>query len=272
MSVTDYAIKIEKLWLKYSKQELLTKNEQQLLLEIIDKIDDGIIKISYLDSSNNWAANEWVKKTILLYFSIMENVHIKSGNNISYDKIPLKFYNWSNDKLKNHAIRIVHGATIRYPSYIGKKTVIMPSFINVGAYIDDGCMIDTWATIGSCAYIGKNCHISGGAGIGGVLEPVNSKPTIIEDNCFIGARSEIVDGIVIGSGSTIAMGVYIGPSTKIVNRDTGEISYGFIPPKSVVVPGALPGKNNVSVYCVVIVKQADESTKKKVRLNELLRT
>src|SRR3990167_6575673 len=212
---------------------------------------------------NKWVVNHWIKKAILLFFKIHDNQLIDATYTKFFDKIPLKL------TLKDNHIRIVPGAIVRQGAYIGPKTVLMPCFVNIGAYIDSECMIDTWATIGSCAQIGRQVHISGGAGIGGVLEPLQASPTIIEDDCFIGARSEVVEGMIIGAGSVISMGVYLGQSTKIYNRQTGEVSYGRIPPGSVVVSGNLPSDDGkYSLYCAVIVKQVDEKTRRKVSLNE----
>ncbi|QCI27155.1 2,3,4,5-tetrahydropyridine-2,6-dicarboxylate N-succinyltransferase [Buchnera aphidicola] len=239
--------------------------------ETIHLLDCGILKISE-KISNNWITNQWLKKAILLYFCIKKNKIIPGIKNNFYDKIDLKYKNIQKDKIKKNNIRIVPPATIRKGSFIGKNSVLMPCYVNIGAYIDENTMIDTWATIGSCAHIGKNVHISGGVGIGGVLEPIQNNPTIIEDNCFIGARSEIVEGVIIEKGSVISMGVYIGQSTKIYNRETDEITYGRIPSGSVVVSGTLPSKNKkYNLYCAVIVKKVDEKTLKKVGINQLLR-
>jgi len=196
-----------------------------------------------------------------------------SGDTPWYDKVPSKFAGWTEQDYQNAGFRAVPNCTVRYGSYIAKNVVLMPSFVNLGAYVDNGTMIDTWATVGSCAQIGKNCHISGGTGIGGVLEPLQAGPVIIEDNCFIGARSEVAEGVIVGEGSVISMGVFLGKSTKIVNRDTGEIIYGKVPPYSVVVPGSLPNEDpsKPSLYCAVIVKQVDEKTRSKTSINDLLR-
>lgn len=239
---------------------------------IINTLDCGGIRVAE-NISNEWICNEWIKKAILIAFKIKKNQLIDNNFTKYYDKLDLKFTNYSQEMLDKEKIRIVPNAIARKGAYIGKNTILMPSFINIGAYIDDNCMIDTWATIGSCAQIGKNVHISGGVGIGGVLEPLQSNPTIIEDDCFIGARSEIVEGVIIGKGSVISMGVYIGKSTKIYNSITNEVSYGIIPPYSVVIPGSLPNpKQNFSTYSAIIIKKVDENTRKKVSINELLRT
>lgn len=237
----------------------------------INLIDQGVLKIS--EKKNGiWITNQWIKKAILLYFKIQKSTLINESKNIYYDKIPLKYENITKEELKKKNIRIVPSAIIRKGSFIGNNTILMPCFINIGAYVNQGTMIDTWSTVGSCAYIGKNVHLSGGVGIGGVLEPIQHNPTIIEDNCFIGARSEIVEGVIVEEGSVISMGVYIGQSTKIYNRTTQEITYGKIPAGSVVVPGTLPSKDKkYNLYCAIIVKTVDHKTLKKIEINQLLR-
>lgn len=240
----------------------------QIIKKVIKLLNKGEIRVSE-KINNNWITHQWIKKAILIFFRIQNNLIIE---NRYFDKVPIKFSNYDVSKFKKLNCRIVPPATIRYGAYISSNTVIMPSYINIGAYIGKGSMIDTWSTIGSCAQIGKNVHISGGVGIGGVLEPIQSNPTIIEENCFIGARSEIVEGVIIEKNSVISMGVYIGQSTKIYDRDEGKIFYGYVPSGSVVVPGNLPSKNgNYSLYCAVIVKKVDEKTLKKVGINYLLR-
>ncbi|WP_343128330.1 2,3,4,5-tetrahydropyridine-2,6-dicarboxylate N-succinyltransferase [Buchnera aphidicola (Takecallis taiwana)] len=239
--------------------------------QAINLLDCGILKISE-KSAGTWITHQWLKKAILLYFCIKKNKITTGLKNTFYDKIDLKYQNTSKEELKKNNIRIVPPATIRKGAFIAKNTVLMPSYINIGAYVNEGTMIDTWSTVGSCAYIGKNVHLSGGVGIGGVLEPIQNNPTIIEDNCFIGARSEIVEGVIIEEGSVISMGVYIGQSTKIYNRKTDEIIYGRVPAGSVVVPGTLPAKNKkYNLYCAVIVKQVNTKTLKKIEINQLLR-
>ena len=221
---------------------------------------------------DKWIVNQWVKKAVLLSFRLEENSFIKGGFTNYYDKVDSKFADVSSRDFREMGVRVVPPATVRKGAYIAPGVVLMPSYVNIGAYVDSGTMVDTWATVGSCAQIGKNVHLSGGVGIGGVLEPIQAAPTIIEDNCFIGARSEVVEGVIVGSGSVISMGVYIGQSTRIYNRNTGEITYGYIPPGSVVVSGNLPSSDGqYSLYCAVIVKQVDEKTRGKVGLNELLR-
>ncbi|XBC37858.1 MAG: 2,3,4,5-tetrahydropyridine-2,6-dicarboxylate N-succinyltransferase [Buchnera aphidicola (Meitanaphis microgallis)] len=239
--------------------------------QTISMLDQGMLRTSE-KIQGNWYTHQWIKKAILLYFLIQKNSLIKNNTMRYYDKIELKYSKYQEEHFLRDKIRIVPPASIRYGSFIGKNTILMPSFINIGAYIDTGTMIDTWATVGSCAQIGKNVHLSGGVGIGGVLEPLQCNPTIIEDNCFIGARSEIVEGVIVESGSVISMGVYIGQSTKIYDRNKKTVSYGKIPKGSVVVPGSLPSKNNDhNLYCAVIVKNVDEKTLKKVQINQILR-
>lgn len=237
----------------------------------IEMLDSGTARVAE-KKGGKWVINEWLKKAVLLYFRIEDNRFIKGGFTNYWDKVPSKFSDCNSHDFRNGGVRVVPPAAVRKGSHVASGTVLMPSYVNIGAYIDSGTMVDTWATVGSCAQIGKNVHLSGGVGIGGVLEPVQASPTIIEDNCFIGARSEIVEGVVVAEGSVISMGVYIGQSTKIYNRETGEITYGYIPPGSVVVSGNLPSKDGAySLYCAVIVKQVDARTRSKVGINELLR-
>lgn len=239
--------------------------------EIIDQLDSGKLRIAE-KINGQWQVNEWLKKAVLLYFRIHDNEVMRSGMTQYFDKVPLKYNHLSHEEFVSGGVRIVPPATARRGAFIASGTILMPSYVNIGAYIDSGTMIDTWATVGSCAQIGKNVHISGGAGIGGVLEPLQSNPTIIEDNCFIGARSEIVEGVIVEEGAVISMGVFIGQSTRIYHRKTGEIIYGRVPAGSVVVSGNLPGSDGkYSLYCAVIVKQVDAKTRAKVSLNELLR-
>jgi 2,3,4,5-tetrahydropyridine-2-carboxylate N-succinyltransferase len=221
---------------------------------------------------NDWQINQWLKKAVLLYFRTHDSELMDGGVTQFFDKVPLKFTTQNEAELEQAGIRVVPGTIIRTGTFIASNVILMPSFVNMGAYIDSGTMIDTWATVGSCVQVGKNVHVSGGAGLGGVLEPLQANPTIIEDNCFIGARSEIVEGVIVEAGSVISMGVYIGQSTKIYNRMTGEVSYGRVPAGSVVVPGNLPSKDGkYSLYCAVIVKQVDEQTRNKTSVNDLLR-
>ncbi|QMU61403.1 MAG: 2,3,4,5-tetrahydropyridine-2,6-dicarboxylate N-succinyltransferase [Gammaproteobacteria bacterium] len=238
----------------------------------LKKVDTGEIRVAE-KQGNDWITNEWIKKAVLLSFRMNENEIIDAGVTKYYDKVPTKFSQMSDDQIKKQGARIVPGAMVRRGAYIAPDAILMPSYVNIGAYVDTGTMVDTWVTVGSCAQIGKNVHLSGGVGIGGVLEPLQASPTIIEDNCFIGARSEIVEGVIVEEGAVISMGVYIGQSTKIFNRETGEVTYGRIPAGSVVVSGNLPSKDGTySLYCAVIVKQVDEKTRSKVGINELLRT
>ena len=237
----------------------------------LEELDKGKIRVAEKINSE-WIVNDWIKKAILIYFSFSKNSIIKGAESDFFDKVPLKYTNLSEtDALKNK-VRIVPSATARYGSYQAPGVILMPSYVNIGAYVDQYTMVDTWVTVGSCAQIGKNVHLSGGVGIGGVLEPLQATPTIIEDNCFIGARSEIVEGVIVEKGSVISMGVYIGKSTRIFDRNTGEISYGLIPAGSVVVSGNLPSKDGkYSMYAAIIVKKVDEKTLSKVGINNILR-
>ncbi len=240
--------------------------------ETLNHVDSGKLRVAE-KQGNDWITNEWIKKAVLLSFRMNENEIIDAGVTKYYDKVPTKFSQMSDDEIKKQGARIVPGAMVRHGAYIAPDAILMPSYVNIGAFVDTGTMVDTWVTVGSCAQIGKNVHLSGGVGIGGVLEPLQATPTIIEDNCFIGARSEIVEGVIVEQGSVISMGVYIGQSTKIFNRESGEVTYGRIPTGSVVVSGNLPSKDgSYSLYCAVIVKQVDEKTRSKVGINELLRT
>ena len=242
----------------------------------LNELDSGRLRVC-VKKNGEWIVNQWTKKAILLSFRLNDNEIIKSSHATWFDKVPSKTSNWNKDDHIKAGFRYVPNAVIRKSAFIAKGVVLMPSFVNLGAYVDEGTMIDTWATVGSCAQIGKNCHISGGAGIGGVLEPLQANPVIIEDNCFVGARSEVAEGVIIGEGAVLSMGVFIGASTKIIDRATGEIYMGKVPPYSVVVPGSLPGKNlpdgsaGPSLYCAVIVKRVDEKTRSKTSINDLLR-
>ena len=239
--------------------------------ECINMLDNGTARVAD-KASGDWVVNEWLKKAVLLSFRINDNDFIKGGFTNYYDKVESKFADYNTKDFRESGVRVVPPATARKGSYIASNVVLMPSYVNIGAYVDSGTMVDTWATVGSCAQIGKNVHLSGGVGIGGVLEPLQATPTIIEDNCFIGARSEVVEGVIVEEGSVISMGVYIGQSTKIFNRETGEVTYGRIPKGSVVVSGNLPSKDGTySLYCAVIVKQVDAKTLSKTGLNQLLR-
>jgi 2,3,4,5-tetrahydropyridine-2,6-dicarboxylate N-succinyltransferase len=240
---------------------------------VLADLDSGALRVaSRIGDSQNWEVHQWLKKAVLLSFRLEDNVLLDDGVTKYFDKVPTKFANYSEADFKAGGFRVVPNAVARRGSYIGKNAVLMPSYVNIGAYVDEGTMVDTWATVGSCAQIGKNVHLSGGVGIGGVLEPLQAGPTIIGDNCFIGARSEVVEGVVVEDNSVISMGVYIGQSTKIYDRETGEVTYGRIPAGSVVVSGNLPSKDgSYSLYCAVIVKKVDAKTLGKVGINELLR-
>lgn len=240
--------------------------------EVLASLDNGSLRVAQ-KIDGEWVVHQWVKKAVLLSFKINDNKPMNTGELGFYDKIDTKFNGWTEEDYKNAGVRVVPPAVARKGSFIAKNVILMPSYTNIGAYVDEGTMVDTWATVGSCAQIGKNVHLSGGVGIGGVLEPLQANPTIIEDNCFIGARSEIVEGVIVEEGSVISMGVYIGQSTRIYDRETGEIHYGRVPTGSVVVSGSLPSKDGThSLYCAVIVKKVDAQTRAKTSLNDLLRT
>ena len=244
---------------------------KQAVLDAIDLLDSGEARVAE-PSTDGWSVNEWLKKAVLLSFRIRENQIMPGGYTQYYDKVDSKFDGLSAEQHAASGVRVVPPAVARRGAYVASGVVMMPSYVNIGAYVDSGTMVDTWATVGSCAQIGKNVHLSGGVGIGGVLEPLQASPTIIEDNCFIGARSEVVEGVIVEKNSVISMGVYIGQSTRIYNRETGETSYGRIPEGSVVVSGNLPSDDGkYSLYCAVIVKQVDEKTRSKVGINELIR-
>jgi 2,3,4,5-tetrahydropyridine-2-carboxylate N-succinyltransferase len=241
--------------------------------ETMEGLNHGIHRVaSRIGNSQDWETHQWIKKAVLLSFRIEDNIKIDSGYTNFFDKVKSKFHSYSKEDFKKGGFRVVPNAMVRHGSFIGKNTVLMPSYVNIGAFVDEGTMVDTWATVGSCAQIGKNVHLSGGVGIGGVLEPIQAGPTIIGDNCFIGARSEVVEGVVVEDNVVISMGVYIGQSTKIFDRETGKVTYGRVPKGSVVVSGNLPSKDgSYSLYCAVIVKKVDEKTLSKVGINELLR-
>ncbi len=275
---------IENLWENRETENFSNKIIKDKIKEALSLLDNGTQRVAQKDGKD-WKINEWLKKTILLSFKIKDSSIFSSGISNSrggqyswYDKVDLKTSGWVEDEWTKRNFRSVPGAIVRYSAHISENVVLMPSFVNLGAFVDSGTMIDTWATVGSCAQIGKNVHLSGGAGIGGVLEPIQANPVIIEDNCFIGARSEIAEGVIVREGSVISMGVYIGASTRIINRDTGEVFFGEIPPYSVVVPGSMPGSKSLdgvptpSLYCAVIVKQVDEKTRSKTSINDLLRS
>jgi 2,3,4,5-tetrahydropyridine-2-carboxylate N-succinyltransferase len=239
--------------------------------QVIGLLDEGRLRVAE-KIDGRWVTHEWVKKAVLLSFRIDDNHLLKGSHTNYFDKVPSKFADYSSRDFRAGGFRIVPPATARRGAFIGKNVVLMPSFVNIGAYVDEGTMVDTWATVGSCAQIGKNVHLSGGVGIGGVLEPLQATPTIIEDNCFIGARAEVAEGVIVEEGAVISMGVYIGQSTKIYHRETGEVTYGRIPAGAVVVPGNLrAGDGKHSLYCAVVVKQVDAKTRAKTGINELLR-
>ena len=264
----------------FDNKETINQETQREIREAVDEtfnnLDKGLIRVSE-KINGNWIVNQWIKKAILLSFRLNDNEISKGPYSTWFDKVPGKTINWTKDDHINAGFRYVPNGVVRKSAYIAKGVILMPSFVNLGAYVDEGTMIDTWSTVGSCAQIGKNCHISGGAGIGGVLEPLQANPVIVEDNCFIGARSEVAEGVIVGEGSVLSMGVFIGASTKIVDRTTGETHMGKVPPYSVIVPGSLPGKTlpdgsvGPSLYCAVIVKRVDEKTRSKTSINDLLR-
>lgn len=263
---------IENIWRNREKFNdcNLKETARIAIKEVIELLDSGKIRVAEKLSSGEWVVHKWIKQAILLHFLTEEN-KIIDNTNCWFDKIGNKFSEWNEEKFRQLKIRAVPGCFVRRSAYIGTNVVLMPSFIIVGAYVDSGTMIDTWSTIGSCAQIGKNCHISDGKGIGGILEPIHASPVIIEDNCFIGARSEVAEGVLVREGSVLGMGVFIGASTKVIDRETNEVFYGEVPPYSVVVPGSIPSKNNISTYCAVIVKKVDEKTRSKTSINEILR-
>jgi 2,3,4,5-tetrahydropyridine-2-carboxylate N-succinyltransferase len=244
----------------------------------LELLDSGKARVATRGGNGEWTVHQWLKKAVLLSFRLNDNrIMPGPGGSNWWDKVPSKFDGWDESRFRAAGFRAVPGAVVRHSAFIAKNAILMPSFVNVGAYVDESTMVDTWVTVGSCAQIGKNVHLSGGVGIGGVLEPMQAGPTIIEDNCFVGARSEVVEGVVVGEGSVISMGVFIGASTKVIDRATGEVFMGRVPPYSVVVSGSLPGKPlpngqpGPSLYCAVIVKRVDEQTRSKTSINELLR-
>ena len=270
---------IEAAWENRAEVTPASADVAKVVGAALEMLDSGSARVAEPDGAGGWKVNQWLKKAVLLSFRLYDNAVMDGGSagTPAFDKVPSKFHGWDDARFRKAGFRVVPGAVARRGSHIGRDVVLMPSFVNIGAYVGDGTMVDTWASIGSCAQIGKNCHISAGTGIGGVLEPMQANPTIIGDNCFIGARSEIVEGVQVGEGCVVAMGVFITQSTKIVNRATGEIVTGHIPPYSVVVPGALPGKPlpdgtpGPALACAVIVKTVDAQTRSKTGINELLR-
>ena len=271
---------IEKAFDEREKVNILTKGEiRDAVDHVLDLLDKGELRVAERENDGNWKVHQWLKKAVLLSFRLNAMGLISGGPDQSnwWDKVPSKFDGWNADNFEKAGFRAVPNAIVRRSAYIAPSVVLMPSFVNIGAYVGEGTMVDTWATVGSCAQIGKHVHLSGGAGIGGVLEPLQAGPTIIEDNCFIGARSEVVEGCIVREGAVLGMGVFIGKSTKIVDRATGEITYGEVPPYSVVVAGTMPGKPfpngeaGPNLYCAVIVKRVDEKTRSKTSVNDLLR-
>ena len=275
MSKANLEKKINIAW--NDKENISSHSDKEIkdaILQTLDLLGNGLLRVAEPSENNSWIVNQWAKKAVLLSFRL-KDMNLQSGgpqNSSWWDKVDNKFLNWTKVEWEKAGFRAVPNCIVRNSAYIAPGVVLMPSFVNLGAYVDEGTMVDTWATVGSCAQIGKNVHLSGGVGIGGVLEPMQASPTIIEDNCFIGARSEVVEGCIVRKGAVIGMGVFIGKSTKIVVRETNEIIYGEIPPYSVVVPGSLPSKNGgPNLYCAVIVKQVDEKTRSKTSINDLLR-
>ncbi|MEQ8735639.1 MAG: 2,3,4,5-tetrahydropyridine-2,6-dicarboxylate N-succinyltransferase [Rhodospirillaceae bacterium] len=279
MNIKALQDRVESAWdARESISTTTTGDQREAVVETLSLLDSGAVRVAE-KSGGKWIVNEWCKKAVLLSFSL-NAMRLQNGgpdDGMWWDKVPSKFKDWTEAEFSKAGFRAVPSAVVRHSAYIAPGVVLMPSFVNLGAYVGEGTMVDTWATVGSCAQIGKNVHLSGGAGIGGVLEPLQASPVIIEDNCFIGARSEVVEGVVVEEGAVLSMGVFIGSSTKIIDRNTGEIFMGRVPAYSVVVPGALPGKPlpdgspGPSLYCAVIVKRVDAKTRSKVSINELLR-
>jgi len=249
-----------------------TQEVREAVDHVLHELDSGRLRVATRESVGQWTTHQWIKKAVLLSFRLKDNATMTAGDLSFYDKVPTKFSDLSAQEMKATGVRVVPPAVARRGSFVGKGVILMPSYVNIGAYVDEGTMVDTWATVGSCAQIGKNVHLSGGVGIGGVLEPMQAGPTIIEDNCFVGARSEVVEGVIVEENSVISMGVYLGQSTKIYDRASGTVSYGRIPAGSVVVSGNLPSADGkYSLYCAVIVKRVDAQTRAKTSLNDLLR-
>lgn len=272
--VDELKFVIDSAW---ERRAMLTSDEiegstQPTVELVIEGLEKGSLRVAEPDGKGGWQVNEWLKKAVLLYFRTQEMELVEAEPAPFWDKVPARFADFDENAFRKLGARVVPGAIVRRGAHIGKDVVLMPSFVNIGAHVGVGTMVDTWATVGSCAQVGKHCHLSGGAGIGGVLEPLQASPTIVEDYCFIGARSEVVEGFVVGHHSVIGMGVFLGQSTRVYNRATGEVSYGSVPPGSVVVSGQLPAKDGShSLYCAVIVKQVDARTRSKTSVNELLR-
>lgn len=275
----DLANAIEQAWEAREGVTPASGDVREIVEAALELLDSGKARVAEPDGEGGWQVNQWLKKAVLLSFRLNDNVVIDGGaaGAPAFDKVPSKFAGWGENRFREAGFRVVPGAVVRRGSHIGKGVILMPSFVNIGAHVGDGTMVDTWATVGSCAQIGKNVHLSGGVGIGGVLEPLQAGPVVIEDNCFIGARSEVVEGVRVCEGAVLSMGVFIGASTKIVDRATGEVHIGRVPPYAVVVPGSMPGKPlpdgspGPSLYCAVIVKTVDAQTRAKTGINELLR-
>jgi 2,3,4,5-tetrahydropyridine-2-carboxylate N-succinyltransferase len=274
MSIAELETAIEDAWEARDEITPATRGPVRDAVEAtLHALDQGALRVAEKGADGDWHVNQWAKKAVLLGFRL-QDMGVQTGGpqgGTWWDKVDSKFAHWGEAQWKAAGFRAVPNCVVRRSAHIGRGVVLMPCFVNLGAYVDEGTMVDTWATVGSCAQIGKNVHLSGGVGIGGVLEPMQAGPTIIEDNCFIGARSEVVEGVIVREGSVLGMGVYIGQSTKIVDRETGEVMYGEVPAGSVVVSGSMPSKNGVNLYCAVIVKRVDEKTRAKTSINELLR-
>ena len=274
MSYAALEAAIETAWDARDSITPATRGETRDAIEsTLTALDSGTLRVAERQADGQWHVNQWAKKAVLLSFRLTDMYEISGSNGGSnwWDKVPSKWQGWTEADWRKAAFRAVPGSIVRRSAYIARGVVLMPSFVNIGAYVDEGSMVDGWATVGSCAQIGKNVHLSGGVGIGGVLEPMQAGPTIIEDNCFIGARSEVVEGCIVREGSVLGMGVFIGKSTKIVDRETGEVMYGEVPAGSVVVAGSMPSKGGINLYCAVIVKKVDAQTRSKTSINELLR-
>ena len=277
MDTSALQARIEALWERREAISAATGGEDRAVVDAaLDRLDRGAARVAEPAGDGGWRVNQWLKQAVLLSFRLTDSAPMATAAG-AYDKVPLKFAGWGADRFREAGFRAVPGAVVRRSAYVAPGVVLMPCFVNVGAHVDRGTMVDTWATVGSCAQIGKNCHLSGGVGIGGVLEPLQASPVVIEDDCFVGARSEVAEGVVVERGSVLSMGVFIGASTKIVDRTTGEVFVGRVPAYSVVVPGSLPGRPlpdgapGPSLYCAVIVKRVDERTRAKTSINELLR-
>ena len=277
MDRTALQARIEALWARRDTLNAQTQGADRAAVdEALALLDSGAGRVAEPDGQGGWKVNQWLKQAVLMSFRLSDSAPMDTAAG-AYDKVPLKFHGWDEARFKAAGFRAVPGAVVRRTAYIAPNVILMPSFVNLGAYVDSGTMVDTWATVGSCAQIGKNVHLSGGVGIGGVLEPLQANPVVIEDDCFIGARSEVVEGVIVERGAVLSMGVFIGASTKIIDRATGEVFYGRVPAYSVVVPGSLPGKPlpdgspGPSLYCAVIVKRVDAQTRAKTAINELLR-